>query len=86
MKSIKVIKKMINKHLYNLNKIKYYNDENADLINTINILIISNSLNFPDLSGVENMMCITFGKSPELCYTGGGKGSIFLWTNNYTSH
>jgi hypothetical protein len=55
MKSIKVIKKMINKHLYNLNKIKYYNDENADLINTINILIISNSLNFPDLSGVENI-------------------------------
>jgi len=55
MKSIKEIKKMINKHLYNLNKIKYYNDENADLINTINILIISNSLNFPDLSGVENI-------------------------------
>ena len=54
-KSIKVIKKMINKHLYNLNKIKYYNDENADLINTINILIISNSLNYPDLSGVENI-------------------------------
>jgi hypothetical protein len=54
-KSIKEIKKMINKHLYNLNKIKYYNDENADLINTINILIISNSLNFPDLSGVENI-------------------------------
>jgi len=46
---------MINKHLYNLNKIKYYNDDNADLINTINILIISNSLNFPDLSGVENI-------------------------------
>ena len=55
MKSIKEIKKMIKKHLYNLNKIKYYNDENADLINTINILIISNSLNFPDLSGVENI-------------------------------
>lgn len=55
MKSIKHIRKMIKKHLYNLNKIKYYNDENADLINTINILIISNALNFPDLSGIENI-------------------------------
>jgi len=55
MNSITEIKMMINKHLYNLNKIKYYNDDNADLINTINILIISNSLNFPDLSGVENI-------------------------------
>ena len=45
---------MIN-HLYKLNKITYYNDEDADNIDTINKLIISNSLNFPDLSGIENI-------------------------------
>ena len=27
------------------------------------------------------MMCITFGKLPELCYTGGANGSIYVWTN-----
>ena len=36
---------------------------------------------FGNLSGVENMMCITFGKLPELCYTGGGDGSIYVWNN-----
>jgi hypothetical protein len=54
MASIKEIKNMIN-HLYKLNKITYYNDEDADNIDTINKLIISNSLNFPDLSGIENI-------------------------------
>ena len=54
MTSIKEIKNMIN-HLYKLNKITYYNDEDADNIDTINKLIISNSLNFPDLSGIENI-------------------------------
>jgi WD40 repeat protein len=28
------------------------------------------------------MMCIAFGKTPELCYTGGGNGSIYLWKEN----
>jgi hypothetical protein len=69
MLSIKDIKKMISKHLYNLNKIKYNvddvddNDDNDDmstssshnLIIKINMLIISNSLNLPDLSGIENI-------------------------------
>jgi hypothetical protein len=54
MKSIKDIKNMI-KHLYKLNKITYYNDDDADNIDTINKLIISNSFNFPDLSEIENI-------------------------------
>ena len=54
MTSIKEIKNMIN-HLYKLNKITYYNDVDADNIDTINKLIISNSLNFPDLLGIENI-------------------------------
>ena len=41
------------KYLYNLNK--NYNAEEADLVNTINIAVISNSLNYPDLSGIENI-------------------------------
>jgi len=51
-KSIKKIKKVI-KYLYDLNK--NYNEEEAELIDIINIAVISNSLNFPDLSGVENI-------------------------------
>jgi len=50
--AIKEIKKII-KHLYKLNKIT--NNDNMELINTINILIISNCLNHPDLSGIENI-------------------------------
>lgn len=34
---------------------------------------------FGNLSGVDNMMCITFGKTVDLCYTGGGNGSIYVW-------
>jgi hypothetical protein len=52
MKSIKKIRKMI-KYLYDLNK--NYNAEETELIEIINLSIISNSLNFPDLSGVENI-------------------------------
>jgi echinoderm microtubule-associated protein-like 6 len=36
---------------------------------------------FGDLSGVENIMCITFGKQPDLCYTGAANGSIYVWQN-----
>ena len=52
MTAIKEIRKII-KHLYKLNKIK--NEENADVINTINILVISRSLNYPVLAGIENI-------------------------------
>ncbi len=37
---------------------------------------------FGKLSGVENMMCITFGKTADLCYTGGGNGSIYVWKDD----
>ena len=60
--AIKEIKTMM-KHLYKLNKIKLDNDDNdsevGDDIDSdiylINLLIISNSLNYPDLSGIENI-------------------------------
>ena len=60
--AIKEIKTMIN-HLYKLNKIMSGNDEDDDEIgididsdiNLINLLVISNSLNYPDLSGIENI-------------------------------
>ncbi|CAF0889090.1 unnamed protein product [Brachionus calyciflorus] len=37
---------------------------------------------FGNLSPVENMMCISFGKTPDICYTGSGTGSIFMWKEN----
>jgi len=78
MLSIKDIKKMISKHLYNLNKIKFDIDDidNDDmslsssqyLIQKINILIISNSLNLPDLSGIENIPSEFITKKNEELY------------------
>ena len=50
--SVKDIKKMM-KHLYHLNK--KYDTEEADIVNIINIAVISNSLHTPDLSGIENI-------------------------------
>lgn len=29
--------------------------------------------------GKQNQMCIVFGKTPDLCITGGGDGSIYIW-------
>jgi hypothetical protein len=52
MNSIKDIKKM-SKHLYNLNK--NYNEEDEVLVNIINLAVIANALNSPDLLGVENI-------------------------------
>jgi len=80
MLSIKDIRKMISKHLYNLNKIKYDVDDVDDvndemllspsqyLIEKITILIISNSLNFPDLSGIENIPSEFITKKNEELY------------------
>jgi hypothetical protein len=75
---IKDIKKIISKHLYNLNKIKFDIDDidNDDmslsssqyLIQKINILIISNSLNFPDLSSIENIPSEFITKKNEELY------------------
>ena len=50
--SVKDIKKMM-KHLYDLNK--KYDAEEADVVNIINIAVISNSLHTPDLAGIENI-------------------------------
>jgi hypothetical protein len=34
---------------------------------------------FGDKGKIDNMMCVTFGKTPETCYTGGGTGSVYIW-------
>ena len=52
MNSIKDIKKM-SKHLYDLNK--NYNEDDEVLVNIINLAVIANALNCPDLLGVENI-------------------------------
>jgi hypothetical protein len=62
--AIKEIKTII-KHLYKLNKVRIGNYDNYDDseigndvdsdVNLINLLIISNSVNYPDLSGIENI-------------------------------
>lgn len=86
MESIKHIKKMM-KHLYNLNK--NYNAEEADVVNTINILVISNSLNYPDLSGIENIPKEFMSDNSQKLYEYiksyvGGKYNRFLTSEEIT--
>jgi hypothetical protein len=52
MNSIKDIKKMA-KYLYDLNK--NYDEEDEVIVNIINLAVIANCLNYPDLLGVENI-------------------------------
>jgi hypothetical protein len=52
MNSIKDIKK-IAKYLYDLNK--NYDEEDEVVVNIINLAVIANCLNYPDLLGVENI-------------------------------
>jgi hypothetical protein len=52
MNSIKDIKK-ISKYLYDLNK--NYDEEDEVVVNIINLAVIANCLNYPDLLGVENI-------------------------------
>jgi len=80
MNSVKQIKMMIN-HLYHLNK--NYNTEEADVVNIINIVVISNSLHTPDLEGVENIPKEFIRENAEKLYEYlksyvGGKYSKFL--------
>uniref|UniRef100_A0A6C0LH85 Uncharacterized protein n=1 Tax=viral metagenome TaxID=1070528 RepID=A0A6C0LH85_9ZZZZ len=80
MNSVKQIKMMI-KHLYNLNK--NYNAEEADVVNIINIVVISNSLHTPDLSGIENIPKEFIRENAEKLYEYlksyvGGKYNKFL--------
>ena len=30
--------------------------------------------------GKQNQMCVVFGKTADMCITGGGDGSIYIWT------
>jgi hypothetical protein len=31
-------------------------------------------------AGKPNQMCVVFGKTADICITGGGDGSIYIWT------
>jgi WD40 repeat protein len=28
------------------------------------------------------MLCISYGKSADICYSGGSDGNVFVWNNN----
>ena len=30
--------------------------------------------------GKQNQMCVVFGKTADICITGGGDGCIYIWT------
>ena len=32
--------------------------------------------------GKQNQMCVVFGKTADICITGGGDGGIYVWTQN----
>ena len=39
----------------------------------------SNRGTFGNVAKLDTMTCITFGKSADVCYTGGGNGQIYVW-------
>ena len=39
----------------------------------------SNRGTFGNVSKLDTMMCVSYGKTPDVCYTGGGNGSIYIW-------
>ena len=65
MNSIKDIKKMA-KYLYDLNK--NYDEEDEVIVNIINLAVIANSLNYPDLLGVENIPKIFVADKADKLY------------------
>jgi len=34
---------------------------------------------FGNVAKLDNMMCVTFGSTADICYTGGGNGNIYVW-------
>ena len=34
---------------------------------------------FGNVSSLDTMMCVTFGRTADVCFTGGGNGSIYIW-------
>ncbi|CAH1792746.1 unnamed protein product [Owenia fusiformis] len=45
----------------------------------------SNRGTFGNVAKLDTMMCITYGKSPDLVYTGGGNGKVYIWSGNTLS-
>jgi hypothetical protein len=35
--------------------------------------------------GKQNQMCVVFGKTVDICITGGGDGSVYIWTQTSLS-
>lgn len=40
----------------------------------------SNRGTFGNVSKLDTMMCVSFGRAPDICYTGGANGSIYVWS------
>ena len=45
----------------------------------------SNRGTFGNVSKLDSMMCVSFGKTADICYTGGGNGSIYVWVGQTLS-
>lgn len=37
---------------------------------------------FGSAGKAETMMCVTYGKSPDLVYSGGASGKVYIWQGN----
>ena len=37
---------------------------------------------FGTVAKVDSMMCIAFGKTADVCFTGGANGSIYIWSGS----
>ena len=34
---------------------------------------------FGTVAKLDSMLCVTYGKTPDICYTGGSSGAIYVW-------
>ena len=39
----------------------------------------SNRGTFGNVGKLDTMMCVSYGKTGDVCFTGGGNGSIYMW-------
>lgn len=36
---------------------------------------------FGNVAKLCDMLCVTFGKTPDVCYCGGSDGNVFIWND-----
>ena len=34
---------------------------------------------FGNVAKLDSMLCVTYGRTPDVCYTGGSSGAIYVW-------